>query len=75
MENRDGLNPVNITQRKSPRPGEREAAGGQQGEKLCDGVSARLRRPGTYRTDALVARQPGRDIPPPIPPRAVGCSA
>ena len=42
-------------------------------ENLCALVSARLRRPGTYRTERLIARSADEDIPPPIPPREVGC--
>lgn len=44
-------------------------------ENLCDLVSARLRRPGTYRTDALVARSAAGIIPPGVPPRAQGWAA
>jgi hypothetical protein len=43
-------------------------------EKLCALVSARLRRPGTYRTDALVARRRTGRIPPRITPGISGCS-
>jgi len=37
-------------------------------------VSAHLRRPGTYRTGALVARSAAGIIPPPIPPSGEDCS-
>ena len=44
-------------------------------ENLCALVSALLRRPGTYRTDTLVARSAAGEIPPPMPPGAQGWAA
>ena len=41
-------------------------------ENLCALVSALLRRPGTYRTDALVARSAAGIIPPRITPGVSG---
>jgi len=45
------------------------------GEKICGLVSSRSGGPGTYRTDALVARSAAGIIPPSIPPRAQGWAA
>lgn len=77
MENRQSIILINSSRESGRSTSARivSAADGRSGEKLCGLVRARLRRPGTYRTDALVARSAAGIIPPRITPSASGCAA